>query len=320
VDVGLALPQYDYSVPGGAPLPWATVRAWAQRAESAGLASVWLSDHLFLSIERYGAPPGDHGGFEPLLALAALARCTTTVRLGTLVLCSQLRPPAVLAKALATLDVLSGGRLTVGIGAGWFRPEFEAAGIAFERPGVRVGQLTQAVRILKRTFAGETGFRPAPVQQPGPPIWVGGQGNRLLRVAASAQGWNAGGWVGTVGEYRLRLAVLERHCEELERDPAEITRSINRYTLVGEDEGDLRRRWERLRAFTPPGVLDATTMDEYRRGRLVGTVEQVREQVAEWAGVGVTTLLVNLGALPFSVTTADDLEMVASATRLRGAP
>jgi alkanesulfonate monooxygenase SsuD/methylene tetrahydromethanopterin reductase-like flavin-dependent oxidoreductase (luciferase family) len=320
VDVGLALPQYDYSVAGENPLSWGTVAAWAQAAETAGLASVWLSDHLFLSIEKYGAPPGEHGGFEPLAALAALARSTTTVRLGTLVLCAQLRPPAVLAKALATLDVVSAGRLTVGIGAGWFRPEYEAAGIAFERPGVRVGQLAQAVEVLQEVF-GAKRFRPRSVQQPHPPIWVGGQGDRVLGVAAAlADGWNAGGWVGPVDAYRERLDVLERHCEKLDRDPATITRSVNRYALVGEDEADLQRRWERLRELTPPGVLDRTTLGEYRRGRLVGTVQEVREQLASWEALGVATFIVNLGALPFSVTTTDDLELVASATKHRGAP
>ncbi len=320
MDVGLALPQYDYSVAGEDPLEWDTVVAWARAAETAGLASVWLSDHLFLSLEKYGAAPGDHGGFEPLAGLSALARCTGTVRLGTLVLCAQLRPPAVLAKALATLDVVSAGRLTVGIGAGWFRPEYEAAGIAFERAGVRVDQLSQAVQVIGEVF-GAKGFLPRSVQQPRPPIWVGGQGDRVLGVvAAHADGWNAAGWTGTIDAYRERLAVLERHCERLGRDPATITRSVNRYVLVGEDEADLRRRWDRLRELTPRGVLDATTLSGYRRGRLVGTVQEVGEQLAAWEALGVATFIVNLGAVPFSVTTTDDLELLASATKHRGAP
>ncbi|HUR18202.1 MAG TPA: LLM class flavin-dependent oxidoreductase [Acidimicrobiales bacterium] len=320
MDVGLALPQYDYSVAGESPLTWPTVVSWARAAESAGLDSVWLSDHLFLSIEKYGAPPGDHGGFEPLATLAALARCTDRVRLGTLVLCTQLRPPAVLAKALATLDVLSGGRLTAGIGAGWFEPEYAAAGIAFEKPGVRVQQLADALRIMGNVF-GEGRFRPGAVQRPRPPIWVGGQGDKVLGVVAEhGDGWNAGGWVGTLQAYRERLEVLERHCERVGRDPATVIRSMNRYTLVGEDEADLRRRWDRLRELTPPGVLDRTTLSKYREGRLVGTVEEVSEQVAGWEALGITTIILNLGALPFSVTTTDDLELVASATKHRGAP
>lgn len=315
MDVGLALPQYDCSVADENPLRWDTVVTWAREAETAGLASVWLSDHLFLSIEKYGAPPGDHDGFEPLAALAALARSTTTIGLGTLVLCAQLRPPAVLAKALATLDLVSAGRLTIGIGAGWFAPEYEAAGIAFERAGVRVDQLSHAVQAMSAAF-GQQGFRPRSVQLPHPPIWIGGQGDRVLGLIAShADGWNAGGWVGTPAAYRERLGVLERHCEKVGRDPATITRSVNRYALVGEDEADLHRRWDRLRELTPPGVLDATTLDEYRRGRLVGTAAEVGEQLATWEALGVATVIVSLGALPFSVTRTDDLELLASATQ-----
>src|SRR5882762_4436091 len=101
---GFALPQYDFSVPTESPLRWKTVRATAQRAEELGFDSLWVSDHLFLGIEKYGGGPGEYGAFEPIATLAALARETTRVRLGTLVLCEALRPATVLAKALATLD------------------------------------------------------------------------------------------------------------------------------------------------------------------------------------------------------------------------
>jgi hypothetical protein len=94
VDIGLALPQYDFSVPGECPLRWETLLGWAERAEALGFDSVWLSDHLFLDIARYGASPGDHGCFDPLVALAAIARRTIRVRLGTLTLCAPSgRPP-----------------------------------------------------------------------------------------------------------------------------------------------------------------------------------------------------------------------------------
>src|SRR5437588_5273310 len=141
MDVGLALPQFDFSVPGERPLRWDTVRGWALRAEELGFSSVWLADHLFWDIGRYGAPPGRQEAYDPLVALAALARGTSRVKLGTLVLNALLRPPAVLAKVLASLDVVSGGRLVVGLGAGNFEPEYRAAGVPFRRPGVRLAQL-----------------------------------------------------------------------------------------------------------------------------------------------------------------------------------
>jgi len=329
MDVGLALPHYDHSVPGERPLRWETVVAWARAAEAAGLASVWLSDHLFLSLARWGGPDEDQEGYEPLVALAGLARVTSRVRLGTLVLCPHLRPPGVLAKALATVDLLSAGRLTVGIGAGWFEPEYTAAGLPFPPAGQRLERLAETVEVLRLSFAGEPfdyegrhvrmeGMvcLPRPVQRPAPPIWVGGSGDRLLGVVARhADGWNAGGWSGTVADHLERTAVLGRACEEAGRDPGTVARSVNRLALVGEDEADLRRRWELLGARSVPGALRGMSLDDYRRGRLVGTVEQVREQLHEWADAGVTALIVTLGALPFTVTGLDGLELMASASR-----
>lgn len=326
MDVGFALPQFDFSVPGEQPLSWPTLRAWARRAEDLGFASVWLADHLFLDVEKYGGPPGRHGGFEPTVALAAVARETSRVRLGTLVLCTQLRPPGVLAKALATLDRLSGGRLVVGMGAGWYEPEFDAAGLPFERPKVRFDQLTEAVLIVRALFGGEpVSFRgqhyevheapglPPPVQAP-PPILVGGRGDRVLDVAARhADGWNTV-WSWTVPAYRERLAALDRACERVGRDPATVTRSLGLGVLVGEDERDVQRRWERVQRLSPPGVADGTSLETWRAGRLVGTVEQVREQVAGWEEVGVDELVVNAAALPFSVIDEDDVAMAAAAT------
>lgn len=325
--VGLALPQYDYSVPGTAQLDWPQVVGWARRAEALGFGSVWLSDHLFMSIEKYGGPPGDHFGYEPLTGLAGLARAVPSLGLGTLVLCAQLRPPAVLAKNLATLDRLVSGRLTVGIGAGWFEPEYKAAGIPFDAPGVRLAQLAEAVDVVKGMNATEGPFaydgrhvrvegarnRPGPVQPGGPPVWVGGKGDRLLAVAARhADGWNTA-WAWTVDGYRDRLVVLDRACEAAGRDPATLTRSLGLYTLVGEDEADLGRRFDHMVQTLPSGVRHGVDLGEWRRGGLVGTVEEVREKVAAWSDLGVTTLIAGLGALPFSVTEAADLDVAAAA-------
>ncbi len=329
MDVGLALPHYDHSVPGERPLRWETVVAWAQAAERAGLASVWLSDHLFVSPACRGGAGDDEEGFEPLASLAGLAEATGRVRLGTLVLCPHLRPPGLLAKALATVDVLSGGRLTVGIGAGWFEPGSAAAGLAPPPAPQRIERLAETVEVLRLAFTGEPFdyqgrhvqmehmvCLPPPVQRPGPPIWVGGSGDRLLGVAAGhADGWNAGGWSGTVAGYRERAAVLDRACHHAGRDPATVARSVNRLALVGDDEADLRRRFELLADRSVPGALRGMTLDDYRTGRLVGTVAQVREQLDEWAEAGVTTLIVSLGALPFTVTGFDGLELMASASR-----
>src|SRR3954451_1395164 len=114
MQIGLALPQYDYSVPGAQPLMYDTISEHARAAQRFGYSSVWLSDHLFLDLGKYGGSPERSACFEPLVTLAALARDVPDVRLGTLVLLEALRPAAVLAKSLATLDRIAGGRLDVG--------------------------------------------------------------------------------------------------------------------------------------------------------------------------------------------------------------
>lgn len=327
--VGLALPQFDISVPGERPLRWESVAAWAGRAEAAGFDSLWLADHLFWDVGRYGGPTETTASFEPLASLGALARLTTRARIGTLVLCAPLRPPTVLAKALATLDVVSGGRLTVGIGAGWYEPEFAASGVPFLGPGQRLAQLEEAIAVLRGMFGGgpfshagrfwtvdEAMCLPRPVQRPSPPLVVGGRGDRLLQlVARCADGWNAV-WAWTPERYRERLAVLQAACERSDRDPSTVALSLGLTTLVGESEADLARRYARLQAAAPPGVLDGVPLDEWRRGRLVGTVDEVRAQVEGWADLGIDELIVGAGPVPFSVVDPDDLEAIATATNV----
>jgi probable F420-dependent oxidoreductase len=161
----------------------------ARRAEGAGFATFLLRDHF---IEE----PFGHQ-LAPLAALATAAAATTTLRVGSLVLCNDYRHPVLLAKEVATLDLVSGGRFELGLGAGFSRPEYEAAGLPFDPPGVRVGRLAEALQVVKGvlgaapfTFAGRfyTVTRleafPKPVQQPHPPILIGAGGRRMLAIAA----------------------------------------------------------------------------------------------------------------------------------------
>jgi alkanesulfonate monooxygenase SsuD/methylene tetrahydromethanopterin reductase-like flavin-dependent oxidoreductase (luciferase family) len=309
MDVGVALPQFDYAAPPDDAPAFSITRDWAVRAERLGFGSVWLADHLFLSTEKYGGNADRHRAIDPIVALAAIARRTERVRIGTLVLCAQLRPAAILAKGLATLDRLAAGRLVVGIGAGWYEPEYVEAGIPFEGPGARLQQLAATIETIKAMWAGGL-TRPGPLQPA--PIWVGGRGDRLLALAAThADGWNTV-WAWTPEDYRERVGVLHRACEAAGRDPAAVQLSLGLATLVGADEADLQRRFERMRAGAPSGLV-SESLAEWRRGRLVGTPEQVREQLAGWAELGVTTFIVGLGALPFAVPDPDDLALVASA-------
>jgi probable F420-dependent oxidoreductase len=161
----------------------------ARRAEGAGFATFLLRDHF---IEE----PWGHQ-LAPLTALATAAAATATLRVGSLVICNDYRHPVLLAKEVATLDLVSGGRFELGLGAGFSRPEYEAAGLPFDPPGVRVGRLAEALQVVKGvfgaapfTFAGRfytvTNLKafPKPVQQPHPPILVGAGGRRMLAIAA----------------------------------------------------------------------------------------------------------------------------------------
>ncbi|HZQ78357.1 MAG TPA: TIGR03619 family F420-dependent LLM class oxidoreductase [Acidimicrobiia bacterium] len=327
---GLALPHYDFSIPGESPLRFETIAATARAAEDLGFDSLWVSDHVSLSIERYGGPAGEQFAYEPLTTLAALAGVVARPRLGTLVLCEALRPAGVLAKTLATLDRLCGGRLEIGIGAGWYGPDYEAAGLAVPPPGERLARLREALSVLRAllpggpaTFDGrahrvsEATNRPPALQSPRPPIIVGGKGDRLLRLVADlADGWNTC-WIWTPEAYRERLDVLARACEAAGRDPSTVRRTLGLYALAGEDERDLAARYRRMQAAAPGGMLDRVPLEQWRTGRLVGTVDQLTEQAATWEELGVAELIASAGPLPFSVGAADDLELLAAALGVR---
>jgi len=326
VHLGLALPQYDYSVAGERPLRFDTIVDYAQHAASAGYDSMWMSDHLFLDLAKYGGTPERHACFEPLVTLAALARRVPGVRLGTLVLCEALRPASILAKALATLDRVSGGRLDVGLGAGWYEPEYDAIGMSMPRPGVRLERLAEAVEVVTGLLAGAAftfdgahhravaaRSLPSAVQQPRPRVFVGGKGDRLLSlVAERADGWNTC-WTWTPDAYRERVEILDRACERVGRDPATVWRTLGLYALCGEDQRDLARRFERMAAEAPSGVMRGMDLAAFRTGRLVGTVDDVREQIARWAALGVDTMVAGVGAVPFHVARRDDVEIIGRA-------
>ncbi len=324
--IGFALPHYDYSVPGASPLPYDTLLAYAKHADACGYDSLWMSDHLFLDLAKYGGPAARSGSYDPLVTLAAIAREVIRPRLGTLVLCEALRPATVLAKALATLDRVCDGRLDVGLGAGWYEPDYEAIGMEMPGPGVRIDRLREALVVCGELLGGGPATyegryhsarnaynEPPSIQRPRPPLFVGGKGDRLLGLVAElADGWNTC-WIWTPDAYRERLDVLARACDRVGRDPASVWRSLGLYALVGEDASDLTRRFEHLCEVSPPGTMRGVTLEEWRVGRLVGTVEEVREQAAGWSDLGVETLILGVGAVPFAVTGLQDVALAAEA-------
>jgi probable F420-dependent oxidoreductase len=321
---GLALPHYDFSFPDQRPVTYERVRDIARHAEDLGFASLWVSDHFFLSLARYGGDDRLHGSLEPFTTLAALARITERVRLGTLVACAPFRHPGVLVKQVTALDLHSAGRAELGIGAGWYQAEFEAFGYGF--PSSPFTLLEETMEVTTKLFEGgavdHDGAhfhlrgaynRPVPAQSPRPPIWLGAKGgDRALRLAARlADGWNTV-WRWTPDAYGQRVRVARRMCEEAGRDPATLRLSVGLYALVGEDQADLEARYRELQRWTPGGAIDATSLEEFSRNAFVGTPPQLHALAAEFAVFGVEELILAPASLPFAMYDEGALELFAS--------
>ena len=277
-------------------------------AESYGFDSIWLCDHfLTTTAEDYvqdagitsaggvqqsatGAPPASMALLEGWTALAALARDTTTIRLGTSVLCNSYRHPSVLAKMAATLDVISEGRLDLGLGAGWFKREFEAYGIPFPPAGERVAALAEALEVIKTiwtepnpVYAGRfytldgAICDPPPVQKPHPPLWVGGEGDRVHRIAArTAQGINIRWW--SPEKVSERKGFLAEACAEAGRDPATLSLSVT--TLLAPTESAEQEARVRHEFASIPEA-----------GLIVGPSQKCIERINEYRTAGVDTFL-----------------------------
>lgn len=238
---------------------------WA-RIEELGFDWISIWDH-FYAADGTGNPHC----LEAIASHAALAASTTRVRCGSLVYSAGYRHPAVLANAMATLDQIANGRITLGMGAGWLQQEYDVHGIPFGSARERLRQLEeslQCVRLLlteeKADFHGEyftlTGAQcePKPVQER-LPLWVGGGGEKVtLRIAAAhADGWNVP--FIAPDDWAHKARVLDEHCERLGRDPATITRSVNVGMAFTEEH--LREQFGRMANFFRPGVLTGTTQE-----------------------------------------------------------
>lgn len=246
--VGIVLPDTEREM-GGQTAGWADLLAMARAAEGAGSDSVWVTDHLLFRLEGQGEP---RGLWERWSLLAALAATTERVALGPLVTCAGYRHPVVLAQTVDTIEEISGGRLILGLGAGWPAPEYRRAGIPFDR---RVSRFAEAFAIVHGLLregrvdldgvyyqyqARDCELRPRGPRPQGPPILIGSNGARMLRlVARGADLWNA--WACNRVE---NLAPLRRKvdaaCLEVGRDPTTLGRSVS--ILVGLSGAVGRRR------------------------------------------------------------------------------
>ena len=268
---------------------WHRSREIALLAEEIGYHHLWVYDHVETVPRRE-----PEVCFEAWTMLGALAEVTDRARLGQMVTCVGYRNAGLLAKQAANVDVFSGGRLILGVGAGWYRQEYAAYGYDYPSDRERLALLEETVEAVKRlwteptvTYAGEhvrldgAFCDPKPLQSL-PPVWIGGSGEQVtLRIAArhaDATNWQVG-----LDAFRHKSAVLARHCDEVGRDVAEITRTHAPDCLLFDSDADLRR-W-----LDSPGgghLWGKQDPDAYVRDNFVGTDEQVAEKVQGYVDAG----------------------------------
>jgi F420-dependent oxidoreductase-like protein len=295
---GVFLPFYAFQTKNIAPEQQFTlIREIVLESERLGYDSVWLDDHLMYS---------DWPILECWTTLTALAAFTSKIRLGTMVSCSQHRNPALLAKAAATFDVLSNGRLEFGIGSGVQEAEHAAYGFGFPKPSVRTEQLGEALEVITRlwtqkkaSFPGkhyqlkEAVCEPKPLQQPYPPITVGGRGEKqTLRVTAKYADRFDWGFL-PIDEYKRKLGVLESHCKVVGRDFGGIERSCwpAGQILLGRDQKDVDSKVSKLK----PADM---SLGDYKKSTLVGTPDECRERLQVYLDLGATYFMLYFGDLP----------------------
>lgn len=274
---------------------WDQWLALAQACEETGIEALFRSDHYM------GIGDPTRGSLDAWTTLAGLAARTTKLRFGTMVSPATFRHPSVLAKSAATVDHISGGRVEVGIGAGWYEGEHTAYGFEFPNLRVRMERFAEQVEIVHRQWTEESvDFQgkhyqlrgpalPKPVQKPRPPIVVGGGGKpgTLTPAVRFANEYDSPG--ATLELCRERREAIDRACEKGGRDPATLPFSIMTGVIVGADEGEVRERARRLmqRSRNAGDDLDAFLAARRERG-VVGTVSQAIERIQALEEAGVS--------------------------------
>jgi F420-dependent oxidoreductase-like protein len=281
---------------GPVDIPYTMRRDYWRSAERLGYDWASVGDH-FLTNPVFGARDTDPWN-EAWITLAALAEATERIRVGVLVTSVGYRHPALLAKMAATLDVISGGRLEFGIGAGYLEAEYRMYGLPFPRSSVRIAQLDEAIQVCKllwtqehADFSGEhftlanAICKPKPLQQPYPPIWIGGMGEqKTLRVVAEhADGWNA--FPMPVPQLQHKLDVLRRHCDAVGREYDAIRKQLVCTAIIRSDPAQVEQELARftVERQIPPG--------QARHMAIAGTPEQVATELMPYVGIGFDMFL-----------------------------
>ncbi|PPK94723.1 F420-dependent oxidoreductase-like protein [Kineococcus xinjiangensis] len=298
---GLFVPQgWRHDLVGIAPQrQWEVMSSLARLADEDPVwESIWVYDHF------HTVPvPTDQATHEAWTLMAAFAASTSRVRLGQMCTCMAYRNPAYLAKVAATVDVVSGGRTEMGIGAGWYEHEWRAYGYGFPSAGERLRALEEGVEVMRQAWTTGTAtvhgkhytvdgaiVQPLPLQPGGIPLWIAGGGERkTLRTAAKYASYT--NFDGTPEVFAHKSEVLAGHCRDLGTDYDSIVRSANYNVVIGRDAAEVEERLrgieERLRPHLPADKL-AETVESLRSGPAVGTPEQVVEVLRHMAGLGMT--------------------------------
>jgi F420-dependent oxidoreductase-like protein len=295
---------------------WATMLGIAQLAdaEDSPYESIWVFDHF------HTVPvPTQEATHEAWTLMAAFAAATDRVRLGQMCTCMAYRNPAYLAKVAATVDVISGGRAEMGIGAGWYEHEWRAYGYGFPKAGDRLGMLDEGVEIMHQLWTQGTATldgkhyqvdgaicQPLPLQDGGVPLWIAGGGEKkTLRIAAKYANYT--NFDGTPEVFQRKSEILAEHCRELGTDYEAITRSANYNVILGETEKDVQDRiaWTKdhlLRSGVPEDIAEARVRD-FANGLLVGTPEVVAERLTQVSKLGMNYAIVNFAEVAYDRST-----------------
>ncbi|HUK85109.1 MAG TPA: LLM class flavin-dependent oxidoreductase [Candidatus Acidoferrum sp.] len=274
------------------------IREIVLECERLGYHTVWVDDHLMYN---------DWPILESWTTLSALSSITSKIRLGTMVSCNAHRNPALLAKAAATLDMLSNGRIEFGVGAGVQKTEHVAYGFGFSKTSVRIERLSEALEITRRLWTEEKASykgkyytiqnavcEPKPIQKPHPPITVGGVSELLMeKVTAPYADRFDWGFLPSVEMYKLKLDVLKKHCTKIGRNFGKIEKSSwpGGQVLIAENQRELN---EKIAKFKP----ENTSLEDFKKTTFAATPDECIERMKIYADLGVTHFMLFFGDLP----------------------
>ena len=291
MDFGIVLPLFGRNV------NWNMILQIAREAERLGYDSLWVSDHLI-------SPGGSPYTIEPWTVLSALASVTRKVRLGTYVICNQFRHPSIVAKMASTLDHISEGRVDLGLGAGWLRSEHIAFGFPWDKHESRVERLRESIEIIKKLWIGNSvsyaskffqiknaNLQPKPIQNPHPPLWVGGNSGAIMQIVAEL----GDGWIPVLPTPRQiadGISYIRKIMKQVRREPEklQIAYGGSGCALIAENE-------ELVKKMAEPLVRSMGKSIE-KSPCIIGTPVQCRRKIEHYQKAGAQKIVAGFYDFP----------------------